>query len=291
VIYDVSHRTLIRYDGIVQLAQFNLRMQPIDWPGQTVTDYSLTISPKAQVLTRPGPFLCRLTRARVEAPLSKLVIESRFRVQVDRPQPQLWADDPTIGELLNDPTLNMGLDASAPANYLYPSPRIVFDQGIADWCAEDLRVDLPIVTAGLQLTQRIHRECRFDSSATAVDTTATEAFSSRRGVCQDFAHIMITGLRAAGIPAAYASGYIRTLAAPGQARWVGADATHAWVLIWCGSQRGWLGFDPTNNCTAGPDHIVVAVGRDYSDVSPLDGMFVGGKGQRIEVQVDVAAVE
>lgn len=291
MIYDVSHRTLIRYDAIVQLAQFNLRMRPISWPGQNISAYSLSLSPKAHVSTRSGPYLSNLTRARIESPLAKLVIESRFRAHVDRPRPEPQADDPTIAELIADPQLAMSLDPGAPANYLYPSPRVPFDQAIATWCGYDLHADRPIVAAAFELACRIQREFKFDSTATAVDTSPAEAFAARHGVCQDFAHIMITGLRAAGIPAAYASGYLRTLPPPGQPRLVGADASHAWVLIWCGPQRGWIGFDPTNASTTGADYIVVAVGRDYSDVSPLDGMFVGGNGQRIEVQVDVVPLE
>ncbi|MEJ8628840.1 transglutaminase family protein [Sphingomonas sp. I4] len=118
-----------------------------------------------------------------------------------------------------------------------------------------------------------------------------EAFRQRRGVCQDFAQIMITGLRAAGIPAAYASGYIRTLPPPGQARLVGADATHAWVLIWCGPDHGWVGVDPTNGIWMAGDHIIVAVGRDYAEIAPVDGVVLGSGAQKMEVSVDVAPVE
>lgn len=291
MIFEVLHRTTIRYDAIVQLAQFNLRLQPVAWPGQDISDYRLTLTPRARVSTRQGPYLCNLTRASIEAPLARLVIESRFKAVVDRPVPHPEPEDPTIETLIADPMLAASLDAWAPANYLYPSPRVPFNQAIASWCGFDLHADRPIVAAGFDLARRIQQEFRFDASATEVDTPPSEAFAARNGVCQDFVHIMITGLRAAGIPAAYASGYIRTLPPPGQSRLIGADATHAWVLIWCGAARGWIGFDPTNAALAGSDYIVVAVGRDYSDVSPIDGMFVGGRGQRIDVEVDVVPLE
>ena len=127
-----------------------------------------------------------------------------------------------------------------------------------------------------------------DSAATLVDTPPHEAFAKRRGVCQDFAQIMLTGLRAAGLPAAYASGYIRTIPPPGEERLVGADATHAWVLLWCGVERGWVGVDPTNGIWMAEDHIVMAVGRDYAEIAPVDGVVLGSGAQAMEVSVDVA---
>jgi transglutaminase-like putative cysteine protease len=134
----------------------------------------------------------------------------------------------------------------------------------------------------------IHAEFDYDAEATEAETPPAEAFRARRGVCQDFAHIMIIGLRAYGIPAAYVSGYLRTIPPPGKERLVGADATHAWVNLWCGDEIGWIGLDPTNALVAGEDHIFTAMGRDYGDVAPVDGVFLGGRGQEMEVSVDVA---
>jgi len=135
--------------------------------------------------------------------------------------------------------------------------------------------------------QAIHAAFRFDASATRADTSPTDAFRLRQGVCQDFTHVMIVAARAQGIPAAYVSGYLRTLPPPGMPRLVGADAMHAWAALWCGDALGWVGFDPTNAVLAGTDHIFVAMGRDYSDVAPLDGVFHGGDGQSMGVSVDV----
>jgi transglutaminase-like putative cysteine protease len=118
----------------------------------------------------------------------------------------------------------------------------------------------------------------------------TEVFARKRGVCQDFAHLMISGLRALGVPAAYVSGYLRTVPPPGQARLEGADAMHAWVAIWCGADAGWIGFDPTNGIMAGNSHVIVAIGRDYSDVSPIDGVVVTSGDQYMRVAVDVIEV-
>ncbi len=130
----------------------------------------------------------------------------------------------------------------------------------------------------------------YDTKATTVTTTAPMSFALRRGVCQDFAHIMISGLRGIGLPAAYVSGYLRTAPRSGFAGLVGADAMHAWVLVWCGAETGWIGLDPTNAVLASDDHVTLAVGRDYSDVAPIDGVIFAAGGQRIDVAVNVIPV-
>jgi transglutaminase-like putative cysteine protease len=139
--------------------------------------------------------------------------------------------------------------------------------------------------------QRINRDFAYDAKATEISTPLLEVFEKRRGVCQDFAHVMIAGLRGLGLPAAYVSGYLRTTPPPGRPRLQGADATHAWVSVWCGSDLGWLGFDPTNDLVIGNDHVVLAVGRDYTDVSPVDGVIVGSRKQKLAVAVDVIPAE
>ena len=121
-------------------------------------------------------------------------------------------------------------------------------------------------------------------------TSPADAFAKRSGVCQDFAHVMIAGLRGLGLPALYVSGYIRTIPPPGKARLAGADASHAWVSVWCGQEFGWLGLDPTNAIPVGDDHIVVALGRDYSDAAPVEGVILSSGGQKLDVAVDVIPV-
>ena len=126
-----------------------------------------------------------------------------------------------------------------------------------------------------------------------ISTPLNEVFDKRHGVCQDFAHVMIAGLRGLGLPAAYVSGYLRTRPPPGQPRLRGADASHAWVALWCGEgwgesgEGGWIGFDPTNDCVVQDDHIVVAQGRDYGDVAPIDGIVSSAGAQKLTVEVDV----
>ena len=147
-----------------------------------------------------------------------------------------------------------------------------------------------MLEAATDLTHRIKTDMAYEIGSTTVTTTPPMSFALRRGVCQDFAHIMISGLRGIGLPAAYVSGYLRTHRPPGAARLQGADAMHAWVLVWCGADVGWIGFDPTNDMIASDEHIVLAVGRDYTDVAPMDGVIVAAGGQAIDVAVNVMPV-
>ena len=286
--YAIRHRTRFKYVFPVRFARCNLRLRPIDWDGQTTQDHTLVIEPAAaQSAVRPSGYPVTTSRIVVTRPASELVIESRAHVTVDRVAPGPLAGDPTVAQVAIGARELRDLSDSAPANYLFPSPLIIAYPEIAAWCAIELRPDRGVVEAGLALATAIQTGFRYDGSATQLDTTPAEAFAKKRGVCQDFAQIMISGARSAGLAAAYVSGYLRTIPPPGKERLVGADATHAWVILWCGPVRGWLGFDPTNGCTVGPDHIVAAIGRDYADVAPIDGVFVGRNGQTIDVGVDV----
>jgi transglutaminase-like putative cysteine protease len=148
-----------------------------------------------------------------------------------------------------------------------------------------------ILAGSVDLMHRIRRDFKYDPKATVISTPLKEVFEKRHGVCQDFAHVMIAGLRGLGLPAAYVSGYLRTIPPPGKPRLQGADATHAWVSVWCGAELGWVGFDPTNDIMIENDHIVLAVGRDFSDVSPVDGIIAGSRKQKLGVAVDVLPVE
>jgi transglutaminase-like putative cysteine protease len=226
----------------------------------------------------------------IEEPVRHLTIESVSRIVVDRPVPMPSPDDPTLAEIAAQARISRDPSAAGPAGYLFPSPLIPLDRDIADWCAQELDPARPCLDAAIGLALRIQREFEFDTEATLVDTAPHEAFVKRGGVCQDFAQIMITGLRAAGLPAAYASGYIRTLPPEGQERLVGADATHAWVLLWCGEALGWVGVDPTNGIWMAGDHIVMAIGRDYAEIAPIDGIVLGSGAQKMDVSVDVAPV-
>ncbi|MCW3834995.1 transglutaminase N-terminal domain-containing protein [Sphingomonas canadensis] len=292
MLYAIRHVTRFDYAQPVAFARCNLRLKPIAWEGQAVEEYSLSIEPGGHTSpARAEAGLANVVRLVVDKPARTLTIESRARVRVDRLVPVPAPGDPTLGEIAALARASRDISAVSPASYLFPSALIPLDAEIAQWCAADLDPGRGALEAGIALARRIQGEFSFDPAATLVDTPPREAFLKRRGVCQDFAQIMITGLRAAGLPAAYASGYLRTLPPPGQPRLVGADATHAWVLLWCGPERGWVGLDPTNGIWMASDHVVIAIGRDYADIAPVDGVVLGSGAQNMDVSVDVEPLE
>jgi transglutaminase-like putative cysteine protease len=290
--YAIRHVTRFDYAQAAGFARCNLRLKPIHWSGQQLLDYRLTVEPGGRTApARAEAGLANVLRLIVAEPVRSLTIESVAQVAVDRPIPVPEASDPTLAEVAALARASRDASPASPASYLFPSPLIPLDRDIAAWCAPDLDPGRGALEAGIALARRIQREFDFDPAATLVDTPPREAFLKRRGVCQDFAQIMITGLRAAGLPAAYASGYLRTLPPPGQPRLVGADATHAWVLLWCGPGRGWVGVDPTNGIWMAGDHVVMAIGRDYADIAPIDGIVLGSGAQRMHVSVDVEPLD
>ncbi|AJP73317.1 transglutaminase family protein [Sphingomonas hengshuiensis] len=288
MLYRIRHVTRFEYARPVAFARNNLRLRPILWSGQSVEEYRLTIEPQGRTYpARAEAGLANVMRLVVEAPARTLTIESEALVRVDRPIPIPQASDPTLAQVAAWARESRDSSPVSPASYLFPSPLIPLDAQIAAWCAEDLDPARGVLDAAFALATRIQREFAFDTTATLVDTPPHEAFLKRGGVCQDFAQIMLSGLRAAGLPAAYASGYLRTLPPPGQPRLVGADATHAWVLVWGGPDLGWVGVDPTNGIWMANDHVIVAIGRDYGDVAPIDGIVLGSGAQEMDVSVDV----
>lgn len=287
--YDIRHITQFTYAAPVRFARCNLRLKPILWSGQTLIDHRIEVAPGGELISaRADASLANITRLVVPQAVTQLSIVSTATVDVDRPVPLVLESDPTIADVAAQARQSQVATAQGPTNYLFPSPLIDLDPAIADWCARELHPDRSVTEASIALARRIQREFVYDSEATHVATRPSAAFAGRHGVCQDFAQVMISGLRSAGIPAAYASGYLRTLPPPGQPRLVGADATHAWPLVWCGAQRGWEGVDPTNGIWMAGDHVVIAIGRDYSEVAPIDGVFLGSGAQTMRVSVDVA---
>ena len=155
---------------------------------------------------------------------------------------------------------------------MFPSRLVSLDPEIRDYTRESFPPERPILDAAIELIGRLKADIVYEIGATTVTTTPPMSFALRRGVCQDFAHIMISGLRGIGLPAAYVSGYLRSAPAKDPNRLQGSEAMHAWVLLWCGSAIGWIGLDPTNAILAGEDHVMLAIGRDYTDVAPVDGV-------------------
>lgn len=289
--YHVRHRTRFNYEKQVSFARCNLRLKPIAWPGQRLLDHTLEITPGGELspASRTSA-LVNTTSLVITEPARTIEIVSRFDMEVTREPEWSRPDDADIAAVAKLARQSNDMSDSGPANFLYPSDFIPQNADIAAWAAETLGEHPTAYLGALALTERIQREFVFDPSVTATFSLPAQAFHARAGVCQDFAQIMICGLRAAGLPAAYVSGYIRTLPPPGQPRLQGADASHGWVLVWLG-ERGWVGMDPTNGILMAQDHIVMAIGRDYLDIAPIDGIFTGYGTQDMTVEVDVEPVE
>lgn len=292
MIYKVRHSTQLQYASPVIHAQFNLRLVPTPWPGQSLKTHHLQITPKPDVREDlVGPYCVNSTHISFHAPLKTLKLHSEFTIEVMPPRSidGPLGNGPDIAALRSQALSQRDISPVATAPYLFASRIARVEPEIGEWAAQNLGSDLSIVPAARALMGAIHREFAYQPGTTSSDTPPIEAFHQRRGVCQDFAHVMIIALRSQGIPAAYASGYLRTLPPPGMPRLVGADAMHAWVNVWCGTQLGWIAFDPTNNCLAHQDHIQIGMGRDYADVSPIDGIFIGSAPQTMTTSVDVQA--
>ncbi len=164
------------------------------------------------------------------------------------------------------------------------------DQNILNYALKSFAPQQPVLEAVMDLTQRIFTEFAFDNTATDVSTPISKVMEIKRGVCQDFAHLQASCLRAMGIPSRYVSGYILTRPPEGMKKLAGTDASHAWVSAWCGQELGWIAFDPTNNMIPYDEHITFAYGMDFDDVSPISGVLVGGGDHSVSVAVDVIPV-
>jgi transglutaminase-like putative cysteine protease len=179
----------------------------------------------------------------------------------------------SLDRLAHDVAGVASLHPQAPHHFLGRSPRIPTHPAMAEYARSQVQPGMTVRGLLEAIGRQLNADMTFDDTATHVNTPVASAFTARRGVCQDYTHIMITCLRALGVPAGYVSGYLRTHPPKGQARLEGADAMHAWVRAWCGVDAGWVEYDPTNAAFPGTDHIVVAFGRDYDDIAPVRGVL------------------
>ena len=219
-----------------------------------------------------------------------LDIHMSARVAVSRPETGLDVS-PDLAGLRKQIADVRSLASDAPHHFLGASDFVSITPSITDYAGASLAGGASVQAVAADFCRRVHHDFAYDGDATTVATKAVDAFDLKRGVCQDFSHVMIAGLRGLGIPAGYVSGFLRTLPPPGKERLEGADAMHAWVAVWCGRDAGWQEFDPTNDMRAGNEHIVVGYGRDYSDVAPIVGVLKTTGKQAGEQSVDVVPVE
>jgi transglutaminase-like putative cysteine protease len=290
MIYRVRHQTTYSYEDAVSVSHHLVRLTPRDIPGQLCHESNISVLPAPAVTSTQDDYFGNVqTFFTLQEPHNSLIVEASSEVEVfalKRPDFSHSAPWGTVVESLISDNSDEGLDAY---QYVFGSQRVGASREIAGYAREAFPAGRPLLEAVVELMRIIHRDFQFDSKATEVTTPVQAFFEKRRGVCQDFAHLQIACMRSLGLPCRYVSGYLRTLPPSGKPRLVGADASHAWCSAWCPG-AGWVDFDPTNNCIPTDGHITVAWGRDYSDVSPIHGVLLGGAKHTLNVGVDVAPI-
>ena len=295
----VEHLTRYRYTQPVELAHHLAYLQPLHGGVQQVESHELTITPTPHFRSggrdRLGNERCVFT---VDVAHAALQVQSRCRVRVQAP-PAFDAASTAPWESVRERLDYVAGGRFEPACEFVPhSPYVPALPALHAWAAREFSPGRPVAEVGIALMARLHAEFTYRSASTDIDTPLAEVLSRQEGVCQDFAHLLLGALRSRGLAARYVSGYLLTASpddgAPGVsgAPWLGADASHAWVALWCpmvdGGAAHWLELDPTNNVLPTIGHVRLAIGRDYGDVTPLRGVIRGGGEHRLEVRVRTA---
>lgn len=290
--YRVSHLTRYRYSSPVALSLHLLHLQPRPLALQTIQDLALSITPApSQRHERLDPFGNPVVTLAFEQPHHELSVELAMTLwRQPRPPEQPSPPWQEVAAALTYQGQPLSDDVLEAQRFRYESPHVRLKRSFADFARDCFAPGQPLLDACRALTAKIHREFIFDTAATDIATPLLTVLEERRGVCQDFAHLMLACLRSLGLSGRYLSGYLLTHPAPGMPRLVGADATHAWIEVFC-PVNGWVGFDPTNNCQPDLEHLVVGWGRDFTDVSPLRGVLLGGGSHDPEVAVTVLPLD
>lgn len=286
MIFSVRHETRYEYTRKVDIAAHLLHLTPLQMPWQRVLQTRLISDPQpSRIVTEADCFDNTTTWLFHDAPHDTFAVTLEAVVEVAPRTPPAAAATPTWEAVA---AAAAGAPAFRAAEFLYASPMIAPFAAMHDYVRQDFPADQPVFAGIHALTMRIYREFAFRAGATEVGTPLAKVLAQRAGVCQDFSHLMIAGLRSMGLPARYASGYIRTRPPKGGTKRLGADQSHAWVSAWLGCAHGWIDFDPTNGVLVSDEHVVLAYGRDFSDVSPVSGVILGGGAQTVHVGVDLA---
>jgi transglutaminase-like putative cysteine protease len=290
--YRILHETSYLYSGRIDLCHSLCCLCPRDTPYQTRVQHGITVEPRPEVTADHADFFGNhLTNFSVQHSHEKLLVRSVSEVRVSsvpRPWERSFTDGPWESIAAKLPVLR-GDDALTIGPFRLASSATPCQSNIREYTLQSFPAGTGVFAGCRSLTERVHRDFRYAPGSTAVHTRIDEVFTGRQGVCQDFAHLMLAGLRGIGLAARYVSGYLETTPPPGKPRLQGADASHAWVEVYVPA-LGWVPFDPTNNVCPGARHIVAAIGRDYFDVQPLHGVFLGSGTQSLGVRVDVARI-
>ena len=292
MIYDLLHRTSYRYTAPVSVAHHALHLRPRSFENQQVLSVTLHTDPAPDYFTETvDHFGNAVAHVSIDRVHERLDITVEARVDVGLPEPPPAAATPAW-EAIRDGLAGDGFPVWVEqSEFVHPSRLAAPSDEVRAYARPSFPPGSPVLAAARDLTRRIFHDFTYDSTATDLSTPLGTVLKQRRGVCQDFAHVQVAAMRAMGLAARYVSGYLRTRPPPGRERLRGADASHAWVAVWCGDLAGWVHLDPTNDLVARNEHVVSAWGRDYSDVSPVRGVILGGGSHNLSVAVDLVPDE
>jgi transglutaminase-like putative cysteine protease len=290
----VVHETRYDYSPAVKTAQHMAHLKPAHNAQQQLLEHQLTISPEPAQRSEAVDVYGN-TRAffSLQSRHDELKVVARSLVSTSEPQPP--KSDMPWEEVRERLRYHRGAAYDPAAEFVFTSPYVPRHEEFLAYAHPSFTPGRPMLEAARELMERIYANFEYETEATDVSTPALEVLAMRKGVCQDFAHVMLACLRSLGLPARYVSGYLLTQPPPGQARLVGSDASHAWVSLYLPADGttagGWADLDPTNNRAPGEDYVTVATGRDYSDVSPVRGVIHGGANHTLNVAVSVTPME
>ncbi|MDR2690482.1 MAG: transglutaminase family protein [Azoarcus sp.] len=287
--YLIRHDTRYRYDQPVGESRQIVRLTPRALPRQRCLSHALEIRPQPRrsenFIDGFGNHACSL---HFEHEHDELFVRAESLIELSPPPPRELAASPAWEEASEQLAYRAGRTFDSElleaCGFLFESRHVRVKREFADYAYADFLPGAPLLLGAERLMRRIHDEFTYDTTATDISTPVTEVFDKRRGVCQDFAHLMLSCLRSLGLAARYVSGYILTHPPQGKTRLIGADATHAWISVFCPGM-GWVDFDPTNAQIPSLEHVTLGWGRDFSDVSPLRGVILGGGGHEPEIAV------
>jgi len=287
----VHHRTFYRYGDAVTTSHHEAWLSPRDSEGQRTLRHEIVITPAPAARRRRFDYFGnRAVHFSLSEPHRSLEVVATSIVEITPVRPPLVSRGPSwesVRDLLTSDRRRDSLDAYA---MVFDSPLVPTIAGVHEYAARHFTPDKPILEAVRDLVTAIHTEFTYDARATEISTPLEEVLQLRRGVCQDFAHFAIACLRSHGLPGRYVSGYLLTRPPPGKRKLLGADASHAWFATFV-PEYGWVDFDPTNDVIPSGEHVTVAHGRDFSDVTPIRGVIWGGGHHQLIVEVDVDTVD
>jgi transglutaminase-like putative cysteine protease len=290
--YAVHHATVYEYGGDVAHSHHLLHLRPRESAYQRSLSHALLLDPEPSWIQEDvDAFGNPIVRLEYDRSHERLAVTSELQVEIfpralqELKSAEAWE---AVCNRLSYHAIPMAPEDLDACRFRMQSSHVPLKQAFVDYAEECFAPGRSIAAAATDLMRKIHREFKYVPGSTTNRTSIVEVLEKRRGVCQDFAHFMIGCLRSSGLAARYVSGYIKTLRESGDES-VGADASHAWVSVYC-PPLGWLDFDPTNDSVVGEDHVTVAWGRDFGDVSPLHGMIVGGGRHKLEVEVRLQAL-